>query len=452
MLEGRDREWQDAGTRRQAFFTDLKPAHYRFRVITCNSQGVWNQTGASLDFVVLPAWYQTIWFRLLCVAAFLAFYWGLYRLRVQQLRGEEGKLREAIETIPAMAWIAGPDGTVQFMNRRWVEYTGLSQLGTVGDVGKDAIHPEDLERSVRRMRASFASGEPFEDEVRVRRADGEYRWFLNRGVPLRDKRGKVVKWYGAATDIQDRKRAEELQAELAHTNRVSTMGELVASISHELAQPITITTAHAQASLRWLQRDPPEVTEARQGTEKIIEAGALASAIINRLRSMYKKVPPKRELVAINEVIGEMVLLLRGEANEHAVSIRTDLKDDLPMTLTDRVQLQQVLMNLMLNGIEAMKETGGVLTVKSQSCEEGQVEISVNDTGPGLPQGKADQIFDTFFTTKPQGSGMGLAISKSIVESQGGRIWANGDGGGGATFHFTLPAAPAETNPPVDAA
>jgi PAS domain S-box-containing protein len=421
-------------------------------VTACDSLGVWNQTGASLDFVVLPAWYQTNWFRLLCVAAFLAFFWGLYRLRVQQLRGEESKLREAIETIPAMAWIAGPDGTVQFMNRRWVEYTGMSQLGTVGEVGKDAIHPEDLDRSVRRMGASFASGDPFEDEVRVRRADGEYRWFLNRGVPLRDKRGKVVKWYGAATDIQDRKRAEELQAELAHTNRVSTMGELVASISHELAQPITITTAHAQASLRWLQRDPPEVTEARKGTEKIIEAGALASEIINRLRSLYKKTPPKRELVATNEVIGEMVLLLRGEANEYAVSIRTDLKDDLPMTLTDRVQLQQVLMNLMLNGIEAMKETGGVLTVKSQFCEDGQVKISVNDTGPGLPLGKADQIFDAFFTTKPQGSGMGLAISKSIVESQGGRIWTNGDGGRGATFHFTLSAATAKANPPVDTA
>jgi signal transduction histidine kinase len=325
-------------------------------------------------------------------------------------------------------------------------------LGTVGEVGKDPIHPEDLDRSVRRMNASFASGEPFEDEVRVRRTDGEYRWFLNRGVPLRDKRGKVVKWYGAATDIQDRKRAEELQAELAHTNRVSTMGELVASISHELAQPLQITTAHAKASLRWLQRDPPEVTEARKGTEQIIEAGALASEIINRLRSLYKKAPPKRELIAINEVIGEMVLLLRGEANEYAVSIRTDLASHLPKITADRVQLQQILMNLMLNGIEAMKETGGVLTVKSQLREDVQVEISVNDTGLGLPLGKADEIFDAFFTTKPQGSGMGLAICKSIVESQGGQIWANSDGGRGATFHFTLPAATAEANPPVDTA
>jgi PAS domain S-box-containing protein len=448
-LEGVDKDWQDAGTRRAAFYTRLDPGKYHFQVIACNNDGVWNEEGARLDFVIAPAWYQTTWFRLLYVAAFLAFLWGLHRLRVQQLRREERKLREAIETIPALAWIIGPDGAVQFRNRRWVEYTGLSQLGKAGT---NAVHPEDQDRIVRRLDASFASGEPFEEEMRIRRTDGEYRWFLCRAVPMRDKRRRVVKWYGAAADIQDRKRAEQLQADLAHTNRVSTMGELVASISHELAQPLTVTTANAKASLRWLQRDPPELTEARKGTEKIIEAGALASEIINRLRSLYKKAPPKRELVAINEVIGEMVLLLRGEANEHAVSIRTDLAADLPKITADRVQLQQVLMNLMLNGIEAMKETGGVLTIKSQLREDGQVEISVNDTGPGLPLGKADQIFEAFFTTKPQGSGMGLAISKSIVESQGGRIWANGDGGRGATFHFTLPAAPAETNPPVDAA
>jgi PAS domain S-box-containing protein len=366
------------------------------------------------------------------------------------LRGEERKLREAIETIPAMAWIVGPDGAVQFRNRRWVEYTGLSHFGETESVGTIAVHPEDRNRIARRLSASFASGEPFEDEMRIRRTDGEYRWFLCRAVPLRDKRGKVVKWYGAATDIQDRKRAEELQAELAHTNRVSTMGQMVASISHELAQPITVSIAHAKASLRWLQRDPPELSQVRQGAEKIVEAGDLASEIINRLRALYKKAPPKRELVATNEVIGEMAEMMGGEAREHGVSIHTDLQD-LPMAMADRVQLQQVLMNLMLNGIEAMKDTAGALTVKSQLAEDGQIHVSIHDTGPGLPLDKVDQIFDAFFTTKPQGSGMGLAICKSIIESQGGRIWADGDGGRGATFHFSLAAAPAESNPPVDA-
>jgi PAS domain S-box-containing protein len=441
FLEGFDSSWSQPVAAREAVYTNLGPGPYRFRLVASNSEGLWNGPETAIALNVAPAYYQTYWFRLLCVAAFLAFLWGLYQLRVQQLRGEERKLREAIETIPAMAWVAGPDGVVQFRNRRWVEYTGQSQLGKAEDVQRIAVHPEDLDRTTRRLNASLASGEPFEEEMRVRRTDGEYRWFLARAVPLRDKRGKVVKWYGAATDIQDRKRAEQLQADLAHTNRVSILGELVASISHELAQPITATTNNAKASLRWLQRDPPNLTEVRKGTERIIEAGTFASEIINRLRSLYKKAAAKRELVTINEVIREMVLLLRGEANQYAVSIRTDLAADLPKITVDRVQLQQVLMNLMLNGIEAMKETGGVLTVMTGRGEGGQVLISVSDTGVGLPAGRADEIFNAFFTTKPQGSGMGLAISRSIVESHGGRLWATSHDARGATFHFTLPTA-----------
>jgi signal transduction histidine kinase len=167
-------------------------------------------------------------------------------------------------------------------------------------------------------------------------------------------------------------------------------------------------------------------------------------SIIDRLRALYKKAPPERELVAVNDVIGEMATLLRGEATRYAVSIRTDLGDELPTVRADRVQIQQVLMNLMLNGIEAMKDTGGVLTVKSESDKGGQVLLSVTDTGYGLPKDKADQIFNAFFTTKPQGSGMGLAISKSIVESHGGRIWAAANDGRGAVFHFTLPVSAGE--------
>ena len=374
-------------------------------------------------------------------------------MRVHQLQEQEKKFRDAVETMPALAFVADPTGSLTFLNRGWLEYTGLSSEQASGSGWEKAIHPDDLKRVTERWRKSQTTGEPLDYEARLRRgSDGVYRWFQTRARPLRDNRGKIVKWCAVANDIEDRKRAEQLQADLTHASRVSTMGELVASFSHELAQPITATTNNAKASLQWLQRDPPDLTQVRKGTERIIEAGAFASEIINRLRSLYKKAPPKRELVAMNEVISEMAGMLRSEARAHGVSIRADLKDDLPITVADRVQLQQVLMNLMLNGIEAMKDTGGVLTVKSQLREEGQIEISVNDTGPGLPLGKSDQIFEAFFTTKPQGSGMGLAICKSIVESQGGRIWANGGGGRGATFHFTLPAAPAETNPPVDAA
>jgi PAS domain S-box-containing protein len=441
FLENFDRTWSQPVADREAVYTNLGPGSYRFRLVASNSEGLWNGPETAIAFNVAPAYYQTYWFRFSSVAVFLAFLWGLHQLRLQQLRREERKLSEAIETIPAMAWIAGPDGVTQFVNQRVLEYTGLSQLGKAEKVGEIAVHPEDWDRIKRRMAASIASGEPFEDEMRIRNSDGEYRWFLGRAVPVRDKRGMVVKWYGVATDIQDRKHAEQLQAELAHTNRVSLLGELVASISHELAQPITATINNAKASLRWLQHDPADLTQVRKGTESIIEAGTFASEIINRLRSLYKKAPSKRELVAINEVIGEMVLLLRGEANEHAVSIRMDLATDLPKITADQVQLQQVLMNLMLNGIEAMKETGGVLTIKTGRYEGAQVLISVSDTGVGLPDGGADEIFNAFFTTKSHGSGMGLAICRSIVEAHGGHLWAASHDGRGAKFHFTLPTA-----------
>jgi PAS domain S-box-containing protein len=443
-LQETDKDWHEAAVATPVTYHNLPPGSYHFSVEASDTNGVWSGAPANMAFTILPAFYQTTWFRLLCVAAFLAFLWGLYQLRVHQLREEESKLREAIETIPAMAWIAAPDGAVQFRNRRWVEYTGLSQLGKAEGVGTIAVHPEDRDRIVRRMGASFASGEPFEEEMRIRRTDGEYRWFLGRAVPLRDKRGKVLKWYGVATDIQDRKRAEQLQADLAHTNRISMLGELAASISHELKQPIAAAMANAHASLRWLNREQPDLEGARRSAEAIVKDEARAADIIDRLRSLYQKAPPHREPVDVDEIIGEMVLLLRSEANEYAVSIRTDLAADLPKITADRVQMQQVLMNLMLNGIEAMKETGGVLTVKTGRGESGQVLISVSDTGGGLPAGRADEIFNAFFTTKPQGSGMGLAISRSIVESHGGRLWATSNDGRGATFHFTLPTAAVE--------
>jgi signal transduction histidine kinase len=323
---------------------------------------------------------------------------------------------------------------------------------TAGSGWLQALHPEDRNRHSQKWSASVSSGEPFEIEVRFRRANGEYRWFLVRAVPMREPRGRVAKWFGTTTDIEDRKRSELLRAEMAHVNRVSTMGELLASMSHELKQPITASALNASTALHWLQHDPPDVNTASELTNKIIKSSKLAGEIIDRLRSLYKKALPKREPLMLNEIIDEMIGMVRAEATRHGVSIHADLADHQLPVSADRVQIQQVLMNLMLNGIEAMNDTGGVLTVKSQSSEGGQIQISVNDTGPGLPPGDADRIFDAFFTTKPQGSGMGLAITKSIVESHGGRIWVNGSDSHGATFHFTLPAAPAGKDPPIDVA
>jgi PAS domain S-box-containing protein len=364
----------------------------------------------------------------------------------EDLRRSERELRDVIEAMPTMVWIAGTDGSNEFGNHRWQEYTGLSHERTVGPGWQDAVHPTDRQRHWEKWCASLASGEPFENEVRYRRAaDGEYRWFLSRAIPLRDEHGKILRWYGVSTDIEDRKRAEEererLRADLAHVNRVSMLGELAASVSHELKQPIAAAMTNAKTCMRWLKRDQPDVDEALEATSRIVNDGTRATEIIERLRSLYKKSPPQRELVEVNEIIREMGELLRAEANQYAVSIRTDLATDLPKAAADRVQLQQVFMNLMLNAIEAMKETGGVLTVKTQLDENGQLLISVSDTGVGLPKEKIEQIFDAFVTTKPQGSGMGLSISRSIMESHGGHLWATANNGRGATFHFTLPTA-----------
>jgi signal transduction histidine kinase len=216
---------------------------------------------------------------------------------------------------------------------------------------------------------------------------------------------------------------------------------MAASLAHEIKQPIAASITSANSCIEWLAHEPPNLDRARAAAGRIDKYGNRAAEIIDRIRSLYKKSPPQRELIDVNEIVREMVELLRAEANLYAVSIGTDLVADLPKIRADLVQLQQVFMNLILNAIEAMKETGGVLTVKTQFGENGQLLISVSDTGVGLPKEKTEQIFDTFFTTKPQGSGMGLSISRSIVESHGGSLWASANHGRGATFHFTLPLA-----------
>jgi PAS domain S-box-containing protein len=447
-LDGHDRDWQDAGTRREAFYAELGPGKYRFRVVASNNNGVWNEAGAALDFAIAPAYWQTNWFRALCVVALLALVYAAYRFRVRQLRRQEKKLRDVVETIPTFAWTALPDGAVDFINHYWVEYTGLSTEKTMGSGWEVAVHPADLPSYGERRRASLAFGEPFEHEVRFRRAkDGEYRWFLSRVVPLRDSGGKIIKWYGISTDIEDRRRAEsererlrQIEADLAHVNRVSTLGEMAASLAHEIKQPIAAAITSANSCIAWLSHEPPNLDRARAAAARIDKYGNRAAEIIDRIRSFYKKSAPQRELVDVNGIVHEILALLRGEGAGYGVLIRTELAADLPKITADRVQLQQVLMNLMLNAIEAMKEIGGVLAVKSELDQEGQVLVSVSDTGVGLPADQADQIYNPFFTTKAQGSGMGLAISRSIVESHGGLLWATANNGRGATFHFTLPA------------
>jgi PAS domain S-box-containing protein len=372
------------------------------------------------------------------------------------LRKSEKELRDVIDTIPAAVWSALPDGSNTYANKRFVEYLGLSAEQTAGSGWQAAIHPDDLERHARKWMEAVATGQPHENESRYRRSDGQYRWHLDRGVPLRDDDGNIVKWYGVATDIEDRKRAEhererlrQMEADLAHVNRVSTLGEMAASLADEIKQPIAAAIASAHSCIEWLAREPPNLDRARAAAARIDKYGNRAAEIIDRIRSFYKKSPPQRELVDVNGIIQEMLTLLKGEADRYSVAMCTDLSAELPKIMVDRVQLQQVFMNLMLNGIEAMEDSGGELRVKSQ-LQDGQLQFWVSDTGMGLAAEKVDQIFSAFFTTKPQGSGMGLAISRSIVESHGGRLWATANDGRGTTFHFTLPIQMTETSSQVN--
>ena len=361
------------------------------------------------------------------------------------LQSSEDRLRRVIDTIPAHVWSTRPDGSVDFISQRWLESTGLSVQDALGWDWASVVHPEDLARFVAEWRAALAAGEPMESEARLRRADGDYRWWLIRNVPLRDELGNVIKWYGTSIDIEDRKRAEEAlrqaQTDLARVSRVTTMGELTAALAHEVNQPIAAAVTNANTCLRWLTRDHPDVEEARAAAMRIVKDGTRAGEIIKRIRLLFQKGTSQRELVDVNEVIREMIVHFRSEATRYDVQIRTALALDLTQVMADRVQLQQVLMNLMLNGMDAMKDMDGTreLAIKSQQAENEQVVVTVSDTGVGLPAQQGDQIFKAFFTTKSHGTGMGLSISRSIVESHGGRLWAADNSPRGASFHFALP-------------
>jgi len=248
------------------------------------------------------------------------------------------------------------------------------------------------------------------------------------------------------TESLERKHAEEArreaQAELARVSRVTTMGELTASLAHEVNQPIAAAVTNANTCLRWLTRDHPDVEEARAAAMRIVKDGTRAAEIVKRIRLLFKKSTPQRELVDVNEAVREMIVLLRSEATRYKITVRMELAEDLPRIMGDRVQLQQVLMNLIVNSIDAMKEVDGTreLAVKSQRTKKEEVLVSVCDTGVGLPPQQADRIFNAFFTTKAHGTGMGLRISRSIVESHGGRLWAADNSPRGASFHFALPS------------
>jgi PAS domain S-box-containing protein len=316
------------------------------------------------------------------------------------------------------------------------------------DAAYQRIHPEDRATFDKGLERAIRERSDFEVDFRTVLPDGSTKYLRSVGHPVFSASGELVEFVGTGMDITERRQAEkererlrEAQAALARINRVTTMGELTASLAHEVNQPIAAAATDANTCLRWLARDQPDLEEARAAASRVVKDAARAAEIMSRIRSLFKKESLQRELVDVNGIIREMIDMLRSEATRYSISMRTELSEDLPQIMGDRVQLQQVTMNLIINSIDAMKDLDGTreIAITSQRAENKQLQVSVSDTGIGLPSEQADQIFNAFFTTKDHGTGMGLRISRSIVESHGGRLWAADNSPRGASFHFILP-------------
>lgn len=489
----------------------------------------------------------------------------------EAVRRSERQLREVIETTPAMVFSTLADGSTEFVNQRWLDFTGLPAEGPGRSDWQLTVHPDDLIGHIGKWRTALTTGQPFENEVRHRGVDGEYRWFLVRAVPTRDELGNVAKWYGTLTDIQGRKRAEEAlraseeqwkavfennptmyfmadatgsivsvnpfgaeqlgysideligrpmgslfheadreaagrytarclrhlgraiswelrkirkdgeilwvretarailidnrpmilvvcediteriratealreaQTELAHANRLATMGQLTASIAHEVSQPVAAAVTNAETAMLWLNHRPPDVEEARQALGRILRDGNRAAEVIGRIRALIRKAPPRQDCVDINGAIREVIELTRGEVVKNGVSLNAEFADGLPLIEGDRVQLQQVVLNLIVNAAQAMgtvADGARELLLTTREVEANVLLVAVRDSGPGLDAAHLERIFDPFYSTKPGGLGMGLSICRSIIEAHGGRLWAGPNEPRGAVFQFSLP-------------
>ena len=367
----------------------------------------------------------------------------------ESLRRSESYLAEAQRLTHTGSWVwrvAGRDAL--YLSEEWYRLYGFDpEKGPPAwEERLQRVHPEDRAKWQGAIDRAVAETSHYEVEFRILLPDGTVKYLHTVGHPVLNPSGDLVEFVGSSTDITERKRAEEslrqAQADLVRVSRVTTMGELTASLAHEVNQPIGAASTNANTCLRWLAGDTPNIEEARAAAMRIVKDSKRAAEIISRVRQLFRKGSSQRQLVDVNEIIREMIVLLRGETTRYNILIGTDLAADLPQVLADRVQLQQVLMNLMINGIEAMKDADGTreLAIRSQLVQNEEVIVSVSDSGVGLPPQQMEQIFNAFFTTKPHGTGMGLRISRSIIESHGGRLWAANNSPRGASFYFALPA------------
>jgi PAS domain S-box-containing protein len=362
----------------------------------------------------------------------------------REIQESERQLRILTEAIPQQIWRADTSGQIEYCNQHLRNYLGEWSNGAYGESFFHVLHPEDEPLFRQEWESALAACGRFEVESRVRGADGVYRWFLVRAIPQRTEDGQIARWYGIHIDIEEQRRAQQslmdAQDDLTRLARTLSMAEMAASIAHELNQPLTAVVTHAYACREWLNSTPANVEKASITAEKIVQESTRASAVVKRVRALFRKEAQVREHVDMNQLIRELARLMREEAIRRGVSIRLDLARNLAKPELDSVQIQQVLLNLAANGMDAMMQTTGQreLTIRSKKRNDDEILVSVEDSGPGIAPEILSKIFEPFFSTKPQGTGMGLSICRSIVEAHDGRLWASNSTLGGAIFQFTV--------------
>lgn len=363
----------------------------------------------------------------------------------EEIVESERRLRLLTEAIPQQIWRATTDGMVEYCNQHLLDYVGLTTEQMQGSQFVSVIHPDDREAFRESWEEALRRGNTLDGEWRIRGADGHYRWFLIRSIPQYSSTGEIARWYGTHIDIEERHRAEQAlvhaQFELSQQAHTMGMAELAASIAHELNQPMTAIVTHAYACREWLAEDSANLERARSTAAKMIQESTRASAVVARIRSLFQGGESVRESVDINRLVRNLVNLLRDEAIHRDVLVRTRLAANLPRTIGDSVQIQQVLLNLAMNGMDAVAEmeTPRELFIGTEFKAPAELLIRVEDCGAGIDPQTAARIFDPFFTTKPHGVGLGLSISRSIVEAHDGHLWATPRVNGGTSFQFTIP-------------
>jgi len=364
----------------------------------------------------------------------------------EALRESERRYREMLENVQLVALMLDERGHLTFCNDFLLELTGWRREEITGADWFETFLPPDVRKEIKPFFFNALQQgdiqEHVESEIVTR--SGERRLIRWSNTVMRDPHGRAIGATSIGEDITDRKRAQEAlekaQMEVAHITRVATLGEMTASIAHEINQPLGAIANSASACLRWLEAQKLE--EARRSTSRVIAESHRASEIIGRIRGLAKKAPPRKDWLDVNETIHEVIALAHSEVQRNGIALETQLSNDVPPILADRIQLQQVLLNLMMNAIEAMSGAGEgprELLVRSATDESQGVLVSVEDSGPGLDPKSVDRLFEAFYTTKPQGLGMGLAISRSLIEAHGGRLWTTANEPHGAVFQFALP-------------